>query len=185
MRRWAVGVLVAACSVAVARSALAQVGLALLPPHEARVPAAILSRDLALSVDSGARSAGANSVDDLVAFALATTSAKLHFGLKHRTRLVFDGAEREGNCVEYAELFASVFNRERGGIDARAWVVRSDATLFGQHVGDPAWKDHDWVLVVARTPDGGRRWLFVDPALYDFGLGWDISGAVRGAAGLP
>jgi hypothetical protein len=48
---------------------------------------------------------------------------------------------------------------------------------------DPAWRDHDWVLVVARTPSGERR-LFVDPTLHDMGLGWDISASVE-RAGLP
>jgi hypothetical protein len=163
-----------------ARNADAQIVVELLPPHVARAPAATLSTDLVTAVDSGAANAGARTAEDLVPFALAVTSRELHFGLKHRTRLAFDGVEREGNCVEYAELFASVFNRERGRIDARAWVVRSDATLLGQRVRDPAWRDHDWVLVVARSPNGDVRRLFVDPTLYDLGLGWDVSGAVRG-----
>jgi hypothetical protein len=178
-------VLVVACSLITARNALAQLAVTMLAPHTARAPTASLSPDLIAAVDSEAAKAGAKTPEDLVVFALAVTSAKLHFGLKHQTHLAFDGVEREGNCVEYAELFATVFNRERRGIDARAWVVRSDATLFGQRVRDPAWRDHDWVLVVARSPNGSTRRLFLDPTLYDFGLGWDISASVRGTSGLP
>jgi hypothetical protein len=157
----------------------------MLAPHAARAPTASLSPDLIASVDSAAAKAAARTPADLVTFALAVTSRQLHFGLKHQTRLAFDGVEREGNSVEYAELFAALFNRERGRIDARAWVVRSDATLLGQRMADPAWRDHDWVLVVARSPDGNNHRLFVDPTLYDFGLGWDISAAVQGTAALP
>jgi hypothetical protein len=115
---------------------------------------------------------------------IRATSNALQFGLSHRTRLRFDSVEREGNCVEYAELFASIVNREHGSEDVRAWVVRSDAEILGETANSPAWKDHDWVLVVARTCAGTRR-LYVDPTLYDMGLGWDISRAVLGAVQSP
>lgn len=131
-----------------------------------------------------ARAAAPTSPDDLVALALRATSSALHFGLSHRTRLTFDGVEREGNCVEYAELFASIVNREQGRGNVRAWVVRSDAAILGETSKNPAWKDHDWVLVVARTSEGTRR-LYVDPTLYDMGLGWDISRAVLGDVRTP
>jgi hypothetical protein len=35
-----------------------------------------------------------------------------------------------------------------------------------------------------RTAEGERR-LFVDPTLYDAGMGWDISGNVTGEVRLP
>jgi len=36
--------------------------------------------------------------------------------LLHRTSTAFDVAEREGNCIEYAELFATIVNRENGRV---------------------------------------------------------------------
>ena len=101
--------------------------------------------------------------------------------MQHRTSATFDVAEREGNCIEYAELFAAIFNRERGSIDARAWVVHSaEARVLGQRLDDPKYRDHDWALVVA-----GERRLFVDPTLFDEGFGWDISRAVIGPVTTP
>jgi hypothetical protein len=153
-------------------------------PHVVRAPVARLDPLLGKDLDAQTRTALPESADDLVALALRATSSALHFGLSHRTRLTFDGVEREGNCVEYAELFASIVNREHGSGDVRAWVVRSDAAILGEASKSPAWKDHDWVLVVARTSDGTRR-LYVDPTLYDMGLGWDISRAVLGDVRTP
>jgi|HubBroStandDraft_6_1064221.scaffolds.fasta_scaffold271300_3 hypothetical protein len=166
------------------RNAGAQTLFSFRAPHVARAPIAALDPARTREVDARASAAKITTPDDLVAFALDVTARALHFGLAHRTSLAFDGTEREGNCVEYAELFASIVNREHGVVDARAWVVRSDAKILGETLRDPAWKDHDWVLVVVRTPSGARR-LFVDPTLYDMGLGWDVSRDVRGDAGLP
>jgi hypothetical protein len=153
-------------------------------PHAVRAPMAHIDSALQKDLDVQARATDLGALDELVAFALGATSRALRFGLSHRTRLTFDGVEREGNCVEYAELFASIVNRERGSADVRAWVVRSDAEILGETAKSPAWKDHDWVLVVAHTPDGPRR-LYVDPTLYDMGLGWDISGMVLGDVRSP
>jgi hypothetical protein len=130
------------------------------------------------AIDEGALCPACNGFD-LVAFSLRTTADALHFGLSHSTHLTFNGADREANCVEYAELFGTIMNREHGSQDIRAWVVRSDARILGKTIPNPAWKDHDWVLVVVRTPDGSRR-LCLDPTLFDLGMGWDISSAVRG-----
>jgi hypothetical protein len=162
-----------------ARHAVAQSPFTFRAPHAVRAPTAHLAPALAEDLDAQARKATPATLDDLVAFALRATSSALHFGLSHRTRLTFDGVEREGNCVEYAELFATIVNRAHGGEDLRAWVVRSDAAILGETSKSPAWRDHDWVLVVAHTPAGPRR-LYVDPTLYDMGLGWDISRAVLG-----
>jgi hypothetical protein len=166
------------------RDATAQDLVAFQAPHLARRPAATVDPTLGRQVDAQAAAAKVAIPEDLVAFALGTTASLLHFGLGHRTHLSFDASEREGNCVEYAELFSWIFNREHGPIEARAWVVRSDAKVLGQVLPNAAWKDHDWVLVVARTPQGTKR-LYVDPTLYDMGLGWDISGFVHGDVLLP
>jgi len=40
------------------------------------------------------------------------------------------------------------------------------------------------VLIVVHTAAGPRR-LYVDPTLYDMGLGWDISKAVLGDVRPP
>jgi hypothetical protein len=187
MRRHArasVAILAVVGIVTTARNAIAQTLVTFQVPHLVRAPAATVDLALGQRIDMQAAAAKMTTPDDLVAFALRTTASALHFGLQHRTRLSFDGAEREGNCVEYAELFASIVNREHGNVDARAWVVRSDAKVLGTTMPDAAWKDHDWVLVVARTSEGAHR-LYVDPTLYDMGLGWDISRAVRGDVRLP
>jgi hypothetical protein len=172
------------CTSVLARHAAAQALFTFRAPHIVRAPVARLDPSLGKDLDAQAREVAPATTDDLVAFALRATSSALHFGLAHRTRLTFDRAEREGNCVEYAELFASIVNRERGGGDVRAWVVRSDAEILGETAKSPAWRDHDWVLVVARMSDGTRR-LYVDPTLFDMGLGWDISRAVLGAVQPP
>jgi len=153
-------------------------------PHVARKPAASLDAAFAQKLDREAQAAKIATADDALKFSLGATASALHFGLGHRTRLTFDGEDREGNCVEYAELFGQIFNRERGAVDARAWVVRSDARVLGETVSNPAWKDHDWVLVVVRTEKETKR-LYVDPTLYDTSRAWDISRAVRGDVTIP
>jgi hypothetical protein len=166
------------------RHAIAQLLFSFESPHHARAAMAAVDPALGQRWDMQASEARINTGEDLVAFALRTTADALHFGLGHRTRIAFEGAEREGNCVEYAELFATVLNREHGNVDAHAWIVRSDARVLGKTMPDPAWKDHDWVLVAVRTGEGIRR-LYVDPTLYDMGLGWDISRVVHGEVRLP
>jgi hypothetical protein len=168
----------------VVRDARAQPLITFEAPHAVRAPAATLAPGFESRVDARAVAANMKSASDIVAFTLRETAAQLHFGLAHRTSLQFDGTEREGNCIEYAELFATMFNREHGVIDAHAWVVRSDAKVLGQTLADPAWKDHDWVLVVANDHGAIQR-LFVDPTRSDTGIGWDISQSVRGHVGTP
>ena len=68
-------------------------------------------------------------------FSLSVSDKLLHFGLHHQTSRSFAAAEREGNCIEYAELFAKVFEKaaQKGGLKARVFVVHSDkARVFGQ-----------------------------------------------------
>jgi hypothetical protein len=147
-----------------AHNTVAQTLVTFQTPHAVRASTATIDPAVCGPLDTQAKAASIAAPDDLVAFALRITASALHFGLAHRTRLSFDGTEREGNCIEYAELFASIVNREHGVIDAHAWVVRSAAVLFGKALPDPAWKDHDWVLVVLRTPAGVER-RYVDPTL--------------------
>jgi hypothetical protein len=178
------GVVAFFCAALLARHTIAQTLVAFRAPHVVRAPAARVDPKLAVRFDDGAADAKIATADDLVAFALRATTSALRFGLGHPTRLSFDSAEREGNCVEYAELFATILNREHDKLDAHAWVVRSDALVLGARMSNPAWRDHDWVLVVVREPEGPRR-LYVDPTLYGMGLGWDISHAVRGEVRPP
>jgi len=182
--RLGLSVLAFVCAALLARRAIAQMLVTFQSPHVVRAPTARMDARLGQRIDDGAAAAKIATPDDLVAFALHATTNALHFGLRHPTHLTFDPEEREGNCVEYAELFASTLNREHGKVDAHAWVVRSDARVLGAKMSDPAWRDHDWVLVVVRGPEGPRR-LYVDPTLYGMGLGWDIAGAVRGDVRVP
>ncbi|HVH43354.1 MAG TPA: hypothetical protein VM925_13460 [Labilithrix sp.] len=179
--RIGIALVVAACVALLARNAIAQMLVGFHSPHVVRVPGAVIDSALAERLDAEARAATLATPGELVTFALRSTAKELHFGLSHHTRLWFDGVEREGNCVEYAALFASIINREHGSVDAHAWVVRSDASILGQTVPHRAWKDHDWVLVVVN----GNERMYVDPTLYDMGLGWDISRAVRGTVPVP
>ncbi len=102
-------------------------------------------------MDVGVNEANVSSADELVRFSLGVTGAHLHFGLEHKTTLKFGLKEREGNCIEYAHLFATVFNRaaERRKIAARAFVVHGDARVFGRKLSGRGLGDHDWVIVVS------------------------------------
>jgi hypothetical protein len=156
------------------------------PPHHVKLPAATLDRELAQAIDARVDAAQPRAAEHVLQLALDATAARLHFGLGHRTNLAF-GAEREGNCIEYAHLFATVFERARARarVEARAYVVHSDdARVLGERLGAPGLGDHDWNLVVVRTAEGART-LFVDPTLYDAGMGWDIRGSVAGDVRPP
>jgi hypothetical protein len=170
--------------------ALAAASLVLLsfgPPHHARRSAATMAPALERRIDADLAAANPRTVDDTLRLALDATGRRLHFGLGHRTSLAFDDTEREANCIEYAHLFAAVFERAsaRVHLDARAFVVHSDdARVAGEKLAGRGLGDHDWSLVVVHTGAGDRR-LFVDPTLYDAGLGWDIAGSVTGDVVLP
>jgi hypothetical protein len=160
-----------------------KLGLTLLPPHAVRRPAALLDPDLARHIDDGLTGSRIDATEDALAFALAQTGGALHFGLDHPTRLAFGLGDREGNCIEYAHLFAAIFNRAAGtrGLPARAHVVHSArARLFGLTLPMRGFADHDWVLV-----SGGGAPLHVDPAFDDVWLGWDIGRNVVSPPPLP
>jgi hypothetical protein len=151
------------------------------PPHHVKRPAATIEPASLRALDEQIDGAHLTDAAGVLRFALDATSARLHFGLGHRTSLAF-GPEREANCIEYSHLFATLFDRasERAHIQAKAFVVHSDdARVLGERVNRPGYSDHDWSVVVVHTAAGDSR-LFVDPTLYDAGLGWDISASVVG-----
>jgi len=138
-------------------------------------------------IDADLAAAKPRSAQEALRFALDAAGRRLHFGLGHKTSLSFDDGEREANCIEYSHLFAAAFDRAaaRAHLDARAFVVHSDdARVAGEKLAAPGLGDHDWSLVVVRTAAGDQR-LFVDPTLYDSGLGWDIAASVTGSVPLP
>ena len=166
-------------------AARADVPVTFQAPHVARLPAASMDEALARSVDERIKVATITATPELLRFALDVAAADLHFGLSHPTSLRFGTTEREGNCIEYAHLFATVFNRAAASkrVAARAWVVHSDARVLGQKLPMRGLDDHDWVLVVPSDPKEKR--LFVDPTFYDFGLDWDITSKVSGVVKIP
>ncbi|MFO0754855.1 MAG: hypothetical protein U0359_00065 [Byssovorax sp.] len=172
-----------------AGAALPHFAFELQAPHAARRSQAVLDDALRIAIDAGLQKNPPQSTDQAVDFSLAVTDKIFHFGLEHPTSLRFAAAEREGNCVEYAHLFAKVFERAAlaGHISARAFVVHSDkARLFGQKVPMKGWENHDWVLIEDRSGDDkAPRRLYVDPTLHDTGLGWDIESNVKGTITLP
>jgi len=154
-------------------------------PHAARASGAALDDALSRSVDARIEAAGLGTVEEVLELGLSATARDLHFGLAHTTTLRFGTTDREANCIEYAHLFAAIFNRAaaRKHVAARAWVVHSEARVLGQKLPMRGLDDHDWVLVVPADPKEKRR--FVDPTFYDLGLGWDITSNVSGAVKTP
>ena len=177
--------LIAVALLLATEGARADVPVTFQAPHAARFPAASLDEALARSVDARITAATITSTAELLRFALDVAASDLRFGLAHPTSLRFGVTEREGNCIEYAHLFATVFNRAaaRKHVAARAWVVHSDARVLGQKLPVRGWGDHDWALVVPGDPREKR--LFVDPTFYDFGLDWDITSKVSGVVKIP
>ena len=165
-------------------AASAQPPARFVAPHRVRAGRAALSSELRARLDAARRAEPPASADALVEFALAQTAIQLHFGLDHVTSLRFDEAEREGHCVEYAELFVAILQHARGALDVQAWVVRSDARILGRTIPDPAFREHDWVLVRARE-GGTTRLLYLDPTFSDMGLAADLSRAVDGDVQVP
>jgi hypothetical protein len=162
------------------RECLADLVVTFEAPHVARAPAAALDAEYARAIDARIREAKVASLEELIQLSLDVSGAGLRFGLGHKTTLTFGTREREGNCIEYAHLFASVFNRgaERRHISARAYVIHSDARVLGQKLPMHGLDDHDWVLVVPTDPKAKR--LFIDPTLHDIGLDWNIARSVSG-----
>lgn len=172
-------------SLLLARPSRADLPVNFQAPHSVRAPRAIFDEDFSRSVETRIKDARIGSVDELRRFSLDVAATSLHFGLGHKTTLRFGTTEREGNCIEYAHLFASVFNRaaERKHIAGRAYVVHSDARVLGRKLPIRGLDDHDWVLVAPNDPASTR--LFVDPTFYDLGLDWDISRSVSGEVRTP
>lgn len=166
-----------------AAAALPHFAFELHAPHTARRSTATLDEALRRAVDAGLAKAPPGSVEEALDYSLSVTDRLFHFGLEHPTSLSFVAAEREANCIEYAQAFARVFERvaEKGKLKARAFVIHShNARVFGQKLPFRGWEDHDWVLIEDRTGPGDARRLYVDPTLHDAGLGWDVSSNVKG-----
>jgi hypothetical protein len=173
-----------------AGAALPHFAFELLAPHTARRSAASLDDPLRRAIDDGLARKEPATVDQALDFALSVTDQLLYFGLSHSTSQSFSAAPREGNCIEYAHLFAKVFDKAaaKKGLSARAFVVHSEkARLFGQKMPMKGWEDHDWVVIEDKSGDekGAPRRLYVDPTLHDAGLGWDIEANVKGQINLP
>jgi hypothetical protein len=170
-----------------AGAALPRYAFQLLPPHTARRSTAVLEKPLERAVDASLTKAPPESVEAAMDMALSASDKLLRFGLDHATSTSFAAAEREGNCIEYAQLFARVFDRaaQKGKLDARAYVVHSaKAEVLGRALPFRGWGDHDWVIIQEGSGADARRW-YVDPTMHDAGLGWDISTNVRGVVKLP
>jgi hypothetical protein len=173
-----------------AGAALPHFAFDLLAPHVARRSQAVLDDELSRLIETALDKSKPEGVDAMLDFSLAATDKFLHFGLSHPTSKSFTTAPREGNCIEYADLFARIFERAAKGahLSARAYVVHSErARVLGQKLPFRGWDDHDWVLIEDRSagPKEEARRLYVDPTLHDAGLGWDISANVKGAVTLP
>jgi hypothetical protein len=173
-----------------AGAALPHYAFELLTPHVARRSQAALDEDLARLIETALDKTRPDTVDAALDFSLSATDKFLHFGLSHPTSRAFTTTPREANCIEYAELFAKIFERTVKGahLDARVYVVHSGkARLFGQKVPLHGWEDHDWVLIEDHSagPKEEARKLYVDPTLHDMQLGWDIATNVKGTVTLP
>jgi hypothetical protein len=185
--RW-IGVLAVVLLFATAAAAaIPHFAVEFLSPHVVKRSAAVLDKPLDQAVLVALGKTEIKTVEQAMDFALSASDRLLHFGLEHPTSLAFTAAEREGNCIEYAHLFARVFDKaaHKAGLTARAYSVHSaKARVFGRAVPMRGWDDHDWVLIQDGTGDDAQRW-FVDPTLHDLGLGWDISANVRGPVSAP
>jgi hypothetical protein len=151
-------------------------GLGWGPQHQVSEPAAQLGTHVSAAVAE--QGADVQDLDDAERGALRITASLLHFGFRHRTQLRFD-RPRQGNCLEYAELFGVVFNQlaEGAKLTAHAEVVHSEPTSFmGFAPSHPAFRSHDWVVI----SDGDYK-RYVDPTLHDAWLGADISRNVEGS----
>jgi hypothetical protein len=180
--RW-IGVLAVVLLFATAAgAALPRFAIELLAPHTPKRSAAVLDKALETAIDSALEKSTLATVEEAMDFSLSASDKLLHFGLEHATSMAFSATEREGNCIEYAHLFARVFDKaaQKAGLGARAFPVHSaGARIFGRQVPLRGWEDHDWVLIQVGSGEGARRW-YVDPTMHDAGLGWDISANVRG-----
>jgi hypothetical protein len=159
---------------------LARARVGLLGPHVVQPPLARLDAALDAAVRYRIEEEKPQTVEAAVALSLKMTGNQLRFGLGHPTKYAFGAESRAGNCIEYAHLFAHIFEKAatRSKIAARAYVVHSSrAEIFGRVVPLPGFRDHDWVVIVDNVDK--RRW-FVDPTFDDAWLGWDLATNVVG-----
>lgn len=165
-------------------------------PFSATSPAARLDKDLADHVDAALAKADIADVNGTIDAALAITDESLSFGLDHKTTLAFSATPREGNCIEYAHLFAYVFNQaaRSSGLNATAYVVHSaSARVLGVKIPARGFQDHDFAVIEDRTGTAlprcttraACRFWYVDPTLHDAWLGWDIHSIVKGTVKTP
>jgi hypothetical protein len=155
------------------------------PPHKLQRSQARLEASLKAQLTADLRTAPVPAtVEGAIRYAVDATGKALHVAPSHKTSMYFGTAERAGNCVEYAHLFAAVFDLTAHalGVQAMAFTVHSKrARPVAKKQPLRAWKDHDWTLVSDKT---GKRW-FVDAALADAGGPWDIAEDVGGDVPEP
>lgn len=185
--RW-IGVLTVVLLFATAAAAaLPRFAFELSGPHTVKRSTAALDKPLEKAIDTALEKTSILTVEEAMDFALSASDKLLHFGLDHSTSMAFSASDREGNCIEYAHLFARVFDKaaQKGGLAARAYAVHSEkAQVFGRALPLKGFGDHDWALIQDGSGDDAKRW-FVDPSMHDAGLGWDISANVKGTVGAP
>lgn len=160
--------------------ALARARVALLGPHIVQVSLARLDAPLDAAVRYQIEAEKPQTVEAALKFGLKITGQQLRFGLGHPTKYAFGAETRAGNCIEYAHLFARVFDMAatKGKIAAKVYVVHSTrAEVFGYVLPFPGFRDHDWVIIVDNVEK--KQW-FVDPTFDDAGLGWDLQTNVVG-----
>lgn len=165
--------------------ALARARVGLLGPHVVQNSLARFDAPLDAAVRFQIEAEKPRTVEEALRFSLKLTGHQLHFGLGHPTKFAFGAEPRSGNCIEYSQLFARIFDMvaTRGKIPARAYVVHSSrAEVFNRVLPLPGLRDHDWVVIDDKTDK--RQW-FVDPAFDDAGLGWDLATNIVGDIRLP
>lgn len=150
-----------------------------LSRHTTRSPMANLSHELQVAIQQATEGKTPGDLHSVIALSNQVTGRYLHFGLSHPTRLHFDIKPREGNCIEYSTLFASVFNQlaRWAKLQGVASLVHSDeARIFGKRLPWRGWGDHDWVVIEGK----GTPPQYVDPTFADYWLGWNLDGNVEG-----
>lgn len=157
-------------------------------PHTVTKTMARLSPLLDREVLDSISASQISTVTDAISFSLRQTGNLLYFGLKHTTSYAFTDLAREGNCIEYAHLFCRVFSAvvSKKALKASTYVVHSaNAKVAGQKLAAKGWGDHDWAIVQDNTIAGKPKKYYIDPTLFDAGLGWDIESNVVGDVVLP
>ena len=150
-----------------------------LKTHVTTGPMAMLNHELQVAIQKATDGKTPGDLDMVIELSVQLTAQHLKFGRGHQTCLAFDAKQREGNSLEFAVLFASIFNQlaRWAKLEAMASIVHStESKVFGRQIGK--W-GHDWVVVEPRTKTAGER-RFVDPTLGSLHLGWNLAGNVEG-----